>query len=227
MGLLSLEHGSTAYAVDFVMSGIAVAALAVLLMIAGPRDQRLEILALVLLGLASWTLVEYLLHRFILHGLQPFRAWHAEHHRRPRALIGTPAILSASLILILVFLPMLALGDPWHACAMTLGLVTGYFAYTIAHHATHHWRAGTAWTRQRKRAHALHHSPVGEPGCYGVTSAFWDVVFGTNRTALMSRANRDCRLLPPAQDSVVTAAELDSARVSTTGRRQSKSDGVR
>jgi hypothetical protein len=62
------------------------------------RVRCLELVALALLGLVAWTLLEYALHRFVLHGLQPFRTWHAEHHRRPRALIGTPTILSATLI---------------------------------------------------------------------------------------------------------------------------------
>ncbi|GAB1426064.1 hypothetical protein MASR2M16_32980 [Thauera terpenica] len=34
-----------------------------------------------LAGLVGWTLIEYLLHRFMLHRVEPFRAWHVEHHR--------------------------------------------------------------------------------------------------------------------------------------------------
>ncbi len=182
MGLLTTEHGRVGYLADFIVYGIASAALAALLVIAGPRERWPELVALTLLGLVAWTLLEYGLHRFVLHGLQPFRSWHAEHHRRPRALIGTPTILSATLIAALVFLPALLLGDLWRACALTFGLLTGYLIYAVAHHATHHWRSGNAWTRQRKRAHALHHSPVASPGRYGVTSSFWDVVFGTSVT---------------------------------------------
>lgn len=193
MGLLTIEHGKTAYAVDFVMYGATVTTLGAFLAIEGPRGQSLEIVGLALLGLASWTLVEYALHRFILHGLQPFRAWHAEHHQRPRALIGTPTMLSGTLIAGLVFLPMLALGDRWSAYAVTFGLVTGYFVYTVAHHAAHHWPAKNSWTRQRKRSHALHHGPGGQLGCFGVTSAFWDVVFGTNRTMRQARAKGHSR----------------------------------
>jgi sterol desaturase/sphingolipid hydroxylase (fatty acid hydroxylase superfamily) len=56
--------------------------------------------------------------------------------------------------------------------------------YVIVHHATHHWRAETAWLRRIKRHHALHHSPVPAASRYGVTSALWDVVFRTNGTPL-------------------------------------------
>ena len=177
----TLEHSRSAYRADFVLYGIASAALAAFLAVAGPRADRMEIAAFASMGLASWTFIEYVLHRFVLHGLRPFSTWHAEHHRRPKALICTPTILSAALIAALVFLPALFLGDLWRACAFTFGVLTGYLAYTITHHATHHWHSGNAWVRARKRWHALHHSPVMRPGHYGVTSAFWDHVFGSNR----------------------------------------------
>jgi len=55
----------------------------------------------------------------------------------------------------------------------------GYVAYGITHHTTHHWRANNAWLRERKRWHVLHHHNVGRLGHYGVTTTFWDRVFGT------------------------------------------------
>jgi cyclopropane-fatty-acyl-phospholipid synthase len=184
MRLLTTEHGKAGYLADFIVYAMASTALALLLAIVAPYQRRTELLVFALLGLAAWTLVEYLLHRFVLHGMQPFRAWHAEHHRRPRALIGTPTILSAALIAVLVFLPVLVVSDLWRASALTFGLLTGYMVYAIVHHATHHWRAETAWLLRIKRHHALHHSPVAAASRYGVTSAFWDVVFRTNGTSL-------------------------------------------
>ena len=180
MGLLTTEHGKTGYLADFVLYAVASATMGVLLAVVAPYARRAEILAFALLGLMAWTLVEYVLHRFVLHGIPPFKAWHAEHHRRPRALIGTPTILSAALIAVLVFLPALVLSDLWRACALTFGLLTGYFVYAVVHHATHHWRADNAWLRQVKRHHSLHHSSIAAPSRYGVSSPFWDFVFGTN-----------------------------------------------
>jgi sterol desaturase/sphingolipid hydroxylase (fatty acid hydroxylase superfamily) len=183
MGLLTMEHGKTAYRADFALYGTAVVALGTFLLVAGPHGLRLEFLALALLGLASWTAIEYFLHRFVLHGVAPFKGWHEQHHQRPAALICAPTILSASLIFVLVFLPVLALGGFWPACALTLGVLTGYLLYAITHHATHHWRADNAWLKRRKRWHALHHHDAGRPAGYGVTSAFWDHVFGSDRPA--------------------------------------------
>jgi len=178
--LFTLEHSKLAYHADFALYGAAPVALAVFLMVASPRAQRMEIIAFALIGLLSWTLIEYALHRFVLHGLPPFSAWHAAHHRRPTALISTPTLLSATLITILVFLPSLILEGLWRGGALALGVLTGYFAYSVMHHATHHWHADNAWFKRRQRWHALHHRPIGQPGHYGVTSEFWDYVFGTH-----------------------------------------------
>lgn len=179
MGLLSLEQSRRAYISDFIFYGTTVIALTIVLVFYEPEPQRLSLGATALAGLASWTLIEYLLHRFVLHGLQPFKRWHAEHHDRPTALICTPTALSASLIVGLVFLPSLLLGGVWHASALTLGVLVGYLTYAIAHHAIHHWRCRSRWMLQRKRLHALHHSAGRPPQCFGVSSALWDNVMGT------------------------------------------------
>jgi len=183
MRVFTLEHSRTAYGADIALYGSAVLALAAFLLLASPHSQWLETAAVTAAGLASWSMIEYVLHRFILHGLQPFKRWHAEHHHRPTALIFTPTILSATLIAALVFLPALMLGNVWRACALTLGVLMGYLAYTVTHHATHHWRAGNGWLRKRKQWHALHHHQVERAGYYGVTSGFWDRVFGSDKPA--------------------------------------------
>jgi sterol desaturase/sphingolipid hydroxylase (fatty acid hydroxylase superfamily) len=178
MGIFSLEHSRAAYWADFVLYGVSTLLLSSLLLARSPPELGLEVLSCVLGGLLGWSAIEYVLHRFVLHGLAPFQGWHAEHHARPRALIGTPTILSATLIATLVFLPALLLGNLWRACALTLGLLIGYLAYAVMHHALHHWRAEHAWFKRRKHWHALHHrADLG--GHYGVTSAFWDHALGT------------------------------------------------
>lgn len=179
MNLFTLEQSKTTYGADFVLYGIAMVGL-VALLLAAPRQYGLENVALALGGLLSWSAIEYALHRFVLHGLRPFSRWHAEHHLRPTALICSPTILSAILVVMLVYLPALALGGIWRACALTLGVLTGYLAYSITHHATHHWHAENAWLKERKRWHALHHHIEESRCCYGVTSAFWDHVCGTD-----------------------------------------------
>ena len=178
MGWLTLEHCKAAYRADFALHGIAVLALAGWLIGEGPGDQRLELACVTLIGLLGWTAVEYALHRFLLHGLRPFSDWHAQHHQRPKALIYAPTVLIALCFAIGVALPTWALFNEWVAGALTLGLLTGYLVYSVTHHATHHWRGEGLWLKRRKRWHALHHHQT-QPACYGVTTDFWDQVFGS------------------------------------------------
>jgi sterol desaturase/sphingolipid hydroxylase (fatty acid hydroxylase superfamily) len=175
-----IEHGAAAYRADFVLYGSAIAATAVLLLTDAPHAMRVALCAAALLGLGMWTAIEYLLHRFILHKLPPFKGWHEEHHLCPAALLCTPTLMSAGLILALIYVPsFLALGTR-KAIALTEGLTIGYFSYAVTHHAIHHWRPSGQWLKDRKRWHALHH--LHTRGRYGVTSAFWDRFFAIRST---------------------------------------------
>jgi sterol desaturase/sphingolipid hydroxylase (fatty acid hydroxylase superfamily) len=177
MALLSIEHSRAAYRADFALYAGAVAVLAAcLLSRTGGPAQWLQLAACTLGGLAGWTAIEYGLHRFVLHGLQPFARWHVLHHQRPTALICAPTLLSGGLIGGLIFLPAWLVSDLWHAVALTLGVLIGYLAYALTHHATHHWRPKGAWLKRRKQWHARHHRHGAPATCYGVTSAFWDRV---------------------------------------------------
>ncbi len=206
MGLMTIEHDKAGYLADFILYPVALAGLLFLLAALAPGDRGMEIAALALLGLVTWTLVEYLLHRFVLHGIQPFRAWHAEHHRRPQALIGTSTLLSAVLIVVLFFLPALIFSDLLRACALTIGLLTGYLLYVITHHALHHWSGVDTLTRQLKRSHALHHYRDGPPAWFGVTSPIWDIVFGTCRNITNGEAQRSATHSEPAYEEEKLAA---------------------
>jgi cyclopropane-fatty-acyl-phospholipid synthase len=179
MSLFTTDHSKTAYRVDLALYGGAVAGLAVFLLVESPRELGMGLALLAFAGLAGWTLLEYALHRYLLHGVQPFLRWHQEHHDRPQALICTPTILSATLVVTLVLLPSLALGDVWRSGALSLGVLAGYFAYAITHHTTHHWHGGSGWIKERRRWHALHHHRNAS-GNYGVTTAFWDRAFGSD-----------------------------------------------
>ena len=144
MALFELEHSEGAYRADFALYGAAIALLAAYLLRTVPHGQWLATVALAAIGLVGWSAIEYGIHRFVLHGLPPFKGWHAQHHRRPSALIAMPTLLSAALIGALVFLPAWGFANGPDACALTLGVLIGYFGYSLAHHATHHWPADSA-----------------------------------------------------------------------------------
>jgi cyclopropane-fatty-acyl-phospholipid synthase len=177
--MFALEHNKSAYWADFGAYGLFVGGMSVALPMLAPRDQWIAMAVLTATGLIAWSLVEYLMHRFILHGLEPFKTWHMKHHTRPTALISSPTLLSASLISVLVFAPAALATTIWMAAALTLGIVAGYLAYALCHHGTHHWRAERPWFKQRKRWHAMHHlgGYGGHGQCFGVTSTVWDRLF--------------------------------------------------
>ena len=176
--MFTLEHSRAAYWADFGAYALFVGGMSVGLPMFAPRSELAVMAILAAVGLAAWSLVEYLMHRFVLRGLEPFKTWHRRHHVRPTALISSPTVLSATVISVLVFAPAALIASGWRAAALTLGVVAGYLAYAICHHGTHHWRSRSNWLKERKRWHAMHHK-FGPGQCYGVTSTLWDRMFGT------------------------------------------------
>ena len=177
---ISLEQSPWSYYADFVLYPIALGAgLAVLLLRAPVLNGSLLLAAVI--GFLCWSPIEYVLHRYVLHGVQPFKRLHQEHHDRPMALIGAPTLLSMVLLVVLVYGPVSLVFGDWLALAATLGVTLGYFFYLIVHHAVHHWKARPgSWLAARKREHAIHHMK-GVEGWYGVTTPFWDKVLRTQK----------------------------------------------
>lgn len=108
MLFFSLEHSKVAYRFDLGIFGGASVGLAALLVLMDPHADLIQIIVCAALGLASWTLLEYGLHRFVLHGVRLFSSWHAEHHRRPAARIYSPTFVSVFLIAAMIYLPALS-----------------------------------------------------------------------------------------------------------------------
>lgn len=174
-----LEQSPVAYFADFVLYPAAIVAGTGLLWLLADRPLWL-LLPVAVAGFLVWSLVEYGLHRFVLHGVQPFKRWHEEHHKRPFALIGSSTLVSLMLFVLLVLWPLSLMLGRWIALAATLGMLCGYLLYVLVHHGTHHWKARPgSWMQARKRDHARHHMP-GVRGWYGVTTPFWDHVFHTD-----------------------------------------------
>ncbi|MEQ6292281.1 sterol desaturase family protein [Vogesella sp. GCM10023246] len=206
MKLFALEHGEAAYRVDFALYGVAIAGLLLFLLLSGNGSHRLDSTVLVMAGLLEWSALEYASHRFVLHGVAPFSRWHAEHHRRPAALIYTPTLLSGLLFAVLVFLPVWWLGDLRRASALTLGVLLGYVGYALTHHALHHLRRDHGTLYRLKCWHARHHRGSAPTVCYGVTSRFWDVLLLTDGTYY--RGSRWRRLAGQLLAGLLLAAQL-------------------
>ena len=179
MSLFKLEFSKTTYIADFAVYLLTPFFVFWVLLHFGPHSEWPRIIISIAIGFISWTLLEYVLHRFVLHGIEPFQHWHEQHHLRPYALIGTPTVFSLILILVGIFLPAWFISGIWLGTGLTLGIVIGYAVYMWIHHAEHHWRANVLWFKRRKRLHAIHHHGRSASN-FGVITSFWDRVFGTH-----------------------------------------------
>jgi len=134
-----------------------------------------------LLGIATWTLLEYIIHRGVFHGVPIFAEMHEIHHDSPADLVGSPTGLSLVIACFGVLLPLWWQTSFEFAGGLTAGLMLGYLWYVTVHHAIHHWHPREATYLYRvKRWHLVHH--YSRDSCnFGVTTGFWDRVFGTAR----------------------------------------------
>lgn len=137
-------------------------------------------------GFVFWTLTEYLLHRFAFHyvGKSAFAKrihflLHGIHHDDPQdptrlLLPPAPAMIFATLFYVsfrVVLGPVAA--DPFFAF-----FIFGYLCYDYIHFSTHHFRPRTWIGAYLKKSHMSHHY-VCPNSRWGVSSPFWDYVFGT------------------------------------------------
>jgi sterol desaturase/sphingolipid hydroxylase (fatty acid hydroxylase superfamily) len=137
-------------------------------------------------GMFTWTLTEYLLHRYLFHfparskvGKWLVFLFHGNHHHDPKdktRLVMPPAgavpIMAALYLLFGLFIP-----SPWIEPFLAFFII-GYLIYDYIHYSTHHFPMRNPVAKFLKLYHLKHHFS-GEGGRYGVSSPLWDKVFGT------------------------------------------------
>ncbi|KAK7977897.1 inositolphosphorylceramide-B C-26 hydroxylase [Apiospora saccharicola] len=142
------------------------------------------------LGLFLWTLVEYILHRFLFHldhylpdnraGLTLHFLLHGVHHYLPmdKYRLVMPPTLFAALATPFYKLAHAVFYWNWHvATAVFCGGIFGYICYDCTHYFLHHQNL-PYYYKQLKKHHLAHHFLDYENG-FGVSSRIWDKVFGT------------------------------------------------
>lgn len=160
-------------------------------------DQGLDVggvVAAAVIGIGSWTALEYGIHRVLGHEMRGkgiASREHLAHHAD--VTYFTPnhlKALSAATTTAAAFPITATLVGRRRALAFTGGLVSMYFVYEVLHRRTHtHAPRGRygRWTRQN---HLRHHagSPMKN---FGVTTPVWDLVFGSSeQTSSMLRLPR-------------------------------------
>jgi len=82
-------NGKVGYYADFITYGVLVVALVAFALRQSRHDQLIW-LGAAIAGAGSWTLLEYVLHRFVFHHMPLIADLHHAHHAVPRAYLGTP-----------------------------------------------------------------------------------------------------------------------------------------
>jgi sterol desaturase/sphingolipid hydroxylase (fatty acid hydroxylase superfamily) len=138
-------------------------------------------------GVMLWTLLEYLLHRFVFHltphgrlGVLFGYVIHGVHHAFPedRRRWLMPPIVSVPVAMLLFLVLRLLIGS---ASPLVLaGATFGYLAYDLLHYACHAGAFRGRVLRYLRQHHLTHHFRTPEAR-FGVSSPLWDRVFGTVR----------------------------------------------
>ncbi len=160
-------------------------------------------------GIFSWSLLEYLLHRFLGHDRRTmpnfFSVEHTRHHTEGNYFAPTwKKALAAIATSMFVFLLLRSVAEQGMALAYTIGFVGMYVAYEVVHRRAHTHEGIGAYGRYLRRHHFHHH--FGNPKAnHGVTSPVWDLVFGTYESVAEVRVPAKLAmqwLIDPATGSV-------------------------
>jgi sterol desaturase/sphingolipid hydroxylase (fatty acid hydroxylase superfamily) len=147
-------------------------------------------LLLFFVGASGWTLAEYLTHRFSGHGKNA-RSNFAKEHLQHHALVdyfappAKKAAMAIPSVAALAGVSCVALGASSGA-VFTAGFVVTYIGYEILHKRLHTHGPSGPWGRHLRRHHFAHHFDDARLN-HGVTSSFWDRVFGTYAPAKQLR----------------------------------------
>ncbi|MNJ98921.1 Fatty acid hydroxylase superfamily protein [compost metagenome] len=147
----------------------------------------LALLLNLVMGLIAWTLVEYIMHRWVFH-FYPSSNWgkrihfifHGVHHDYPNDAQRLVLPPSASIPLATAFYFLFRWLLPFDMLnGFFGGFLLGYLFYDITHYMLHHAQFKNGLWKKIKHHHMLHHYDDSTKG-YGVTSALWDKIFGSD-----------------------------------------------
>ena len=136
-------------------------------------------------GILFWTFLEYIIHRFLGHQNKAkhiIRQEHKRHHAEwdyfvpmHKKLILAAVFLGISTLIMSIFFTFSI------ALFFSIGLTGMYLIYESAHKLFHAKEPIIGYGLKMRKHHFYHH--FGNPKLnHGVTTAFWDRVFGTYQT---------------------------------------------
>lgn len=144
---------------------------------------------LFLIAFLFWTLVEYLLHRYIFHWVSENKfikrfhfVMHGSHHLYPKdserlLMPPIPGLLIGSLLFAIQYTLFYVFGFENYTWGFFAGFFLGYLLYSFLHRAIHVYRAPKGlefiWHH-----HIIHHYKHPDKA-FGVSNTIWDRFFGT------------------------------------------------
>lgn len=134
-------------------------------------------------GAATWSLTEYLVHRFAGHvyakNRNVFAVEHVKHHRTTSYFSPSWKKLVAAGVAAAAVAPIaVAVRGRSRGLSFTAGFVGAYLGYEWMHRRAHVAAPVNAYERWLRKHHFHHHFHSPNMN-HGVTSPIWDHVFGT------------------------------------------------
>ena len=144
-----------------------------------------QYIGLIITGMLSWTLFEYLMHRYLYHMLPTnnIKGWiqykmHGVHHEFPKdkGRLAMPPLVLLIIIAMFLFVFSFLMGD--YSFAFTPGFLFGYAGYLGVHYIVHAFQPPKNMFKVLWVNHSIHHYKDPDVA-FGVSSPLWDHVFRT------------------------------------------------
>jgi sterol desaturase/sphingolipid hydroxylase (fatty acid hydroxylase superfamily) len=158
-------------------------------------DHMVETGAAFVAGLFTWTFLEYVIHGWLSHVFRTFATpLHAVHHRDPNAVFTIGAWIPMALIWII------SVGVFGWTAGMVFftGIVSGFVLYEAVHYRIHFRTPRNGLERYLRARHLVHHKFCPD-SYFGVTSALWDRIFGTEPFDQMKWRHESMALSAPSR----------------------------
>jgi sterol desaturase/sphingolipid hydroxylase (fatty acid hydroxylase superfamily) len=139
----------------------------------------------ILSGLVLFSLLEYVIHRWLFHGpASLFSKGHGAHHENPMGYDALPFFLPAVFLLGLLGVFVLLMPSTY-AFLLSGIMALGYVTYGLSHFAIHHVHFRNHFSVRWAGNHRIHHNHPANN--FGVTTPLWDLLLGTKYISAQKR----------------------------------------
>lgn len=135
-----------------------------------------------ILGFIFWTFLEYALHRGLGHNPKLknlFTVEHLLHHKEVNYFAAAYKKAGGAIVVVGCSTLLIGYGIGWaNGLAFSIGLASMYLVYEFVHSYLHTHAPRNAYGVMLRKHHFYHHFNNPDKN-HGVTTPFWDKIFGT------------------------------------------------